>query len=81
MFCGAIQSCTTKEKCDVAISEKFPIGMPTRPECPEGQVSVETVYHSVSSLLDNSHKIVPVMNLQRKLHNSIIRLFYTLDVL
>ena len=44
MFCKAIKDCTTKEKCDVAISKKFPTGMPTRPECPEGQVCMKTVY-------------------------------------
>ena len=44
MFCKAIKGCTTKEKCGVAISEKFPTGMPTRPECPEGQVCMKTVY-------------------------------------
>ena len=44
MFCKAIKGCTTREKCDVAISEKFPTGMPTRPECPEGQVCMKTVY-------------------------------------
>ena len=51
-FCRAIQSCTTREKCEEALDERgFPTGMPSRhtpPECPEGEVrgKLLTFFHS-----------------------------------
>ena len=71
MFCRAIQSCTTEEKCDVAISEKFPTGMPTRPECPEGQVCTcgNVLYFCV---LENNHESLLVGNLNDEWFRRII---------